>query len=196
MNQFYPPEAYEQLSCDVSKILLTADEIAQRVREIGAAISHDYDGLNPLIVGVLKGGVPFMADLQRTITIPIEVDFMSVSSYSSQSRDRGMVRMQKDLEEPINGRHVLFIEHIIDTGLTLNYLLRNLKARHPASLKVCVFFDKARRRLVDVPIAYKGFEVPDRFLVGYGLDFRERYRNLPYVGILKSEALHRTNNNS
>jgi hypoxanthine phosphoribosyltransferase len=137
-----------------------------------------------------------MADLLRMITIPIEIDFMAVSSYSKETRDRGLVRLQKDLDVAINGRHVLFVEHIIDTGLTINYLLRNLKARNPASLKVCALFDKSRRRLIDVPIAYKGFDLPDRFVVGYGLDFRERYRNLPFVGILKSEVLHAKNDSS
>jgi len=194
MNRYHPPEKYGNLNDDVSSILLSTEEIEQRVRELGESISQDYADLNPLLVGVLKGGVPFVADLLRMITIPIEIDFMAVSSYSKETRDRGLVRMQKDLDEPINGRHVLFIEHIIDTGLTINYLLRNLKARNPASLKVCALFDKSRRRLIDVPLAYKGFDLPDRFVVGYGLDFRERYRNLPYVGILKSEVFHATNN--
>ena len=194
MNRYHSPEKYGNLNDDVSSILLSTAEIEQRVRELGVSISEDYANLNPLLVGVLKGGVPFMADLLRMITIPLEIDFMAVSSYSTETRDRGLVRLQKDLDEPINGRHVLFIEHIIDTGLTINYLLRNLKARNPASLKVCVLFDKSRRRLIDVPLAYKGFDLPDRFVVGYGLDFRERYRNLPYVGILKSEVFHATNN--
>ncbi|KAA3659864.1 MAG: hypoxanthine phosphoribosyltransferase [Chloroflexi bacterium] len=187
---YFPPEKYGNLNDDVSRILLSTEEIEQRVRELGEEISQDYADLNPLLVGVLKGGVPFMADLLRMITIPIEIDFMAVSSYSKETRDRGLVRMQKDLDEPINGRHVLFVEHIIDTGLTINYLLRNLKARSPASIKVCALFDKSRRRLINLPLAYKGFDLPDRFVVGYGLDFRERYRNLPYVGILKSEVLH------
>lgn len=196
MNRYYPPEKYGQLNEDVSKILYSAEDLEQRVRELGAAISRDYGDLNPLLVGVLKGGVPFMADLLRLITIPIEVDFMSVSSYSKESRDKGLVRLEKDLEVPIDGRHVLFVEHVVDTGLTLNYLLRNLRARNPATLKVCVLFDKSRRRLIHLPIAYKGFDLPDRFFVGYGLDFRERYRNLPYVGTLKSEVLHASKNGS
>jgi hypoxanthine phosphoribosyltransferase len=131
-----------------------------------------------------------MADLLRVITIPIEMDFMAISSYSAESRDRGYVRIQKDLEEPLAGRHVLFVEHVIDTGLTLNYLLRNLKARNPASLKVCVLFDKSRRRLINLPLDYKGFDLPDLFAVGYGLDYRERYRNLPFVGALKPGVFH------
>jgi hypoxanthine phosphoribosyltransferase len=136
-------------------------------------------------VGVLKGVFPFMADLLRMITISVEVDFIAVSSYSADSRQQGLVRLQKDLEEPIGGRHVLFVEDVIDTGLTLSYLLRNLRARGPASLKVCALFDKSRRRLIDIPLQYKGFDLPDRFVVGYGLDYRERYRNLPFVGLLK-----------
>jgi hypoxanthine phosphoribosyltransferase len=136
-------------------------------------------------VGVLKGVFPFMADLLRMITISVEVDFIAVSSYSADSRQQGLVRLQKDLEEPIGGRHVLFVEDVIDTGLTLSYLLRNLQARGPASLKVCALFDKSRRRLIDIPLQYKGFDLPDRFVVGYGLDYRERYRNLPFVGLLK-----------
>lgn len=196
MNHYPPPEKFGKLHEDVSHILLSTEAIEQRVRELGEEISQDYADLNPLLVGVLKGGVPFMADLLRMITIPIEIDFISVSSYSKEARRKGLVRLTKDLDEPINGRHVLFVEHVIDTGLTLNYLLQSLIARDPASLKVCVLFDKSRRRLIDVPLAYKGFDLPDRFFVGYGLDFRERYRNLPYVGVLKSEVLHGQNNGS
>ena len=193
MRRYYPPESYGELNDDVSRILFSAEVIEQRVRELGQAISRDYAGLNPLLIGVLKGILPFMADLLRVITIPIEVDFMAISSYSTESRDRGFVRLQKDLEEPLAGRHVLFVEHVIDTGLTLNYLLRNLKARNPASLKVCVLFDKSRRRLIDLPLDYKGFDLPDLFAVGYGLDYQERYRNLPFVGALKAEVFHSRN---
>jgi hypoxanthine phosphoribosyltransferase len=190
MSGFHPPEAYGELNGAISKIIYSEADIDARIRELAAAIAADYAGKNPLLVGVLKGGVPFMADLLRMLTIHVEIDFVAVSSYSRAARDRGVVRLMKDLEEPINGRHVLFIEHIIDTGLTLNYLLRSLGARNPASLNVCVLFDKSRRRLVDVPIAYKGFDLPDRYYVGYGLDFREQYRNLPFVGTLKAEVLH------
>jgi hypoxanthine phosphoribosyltransferase len=193
VSRYYPPESYGELNDDVSRILFSAEVIEQRVRELGQAISRDYAGLNPLLIGVLKGILPFMADLLRVITIPIEVDFMAISSYSTESRDRGFVRLQKDLEEPLAGRHVLFVEHVIDTGLTLNYLLRNLKARNPASLKVCVLFDKSRRRLIDLPLDYKGFDLPDLFAVGYGLDYQERYRNLPFVGALKAEVFHSRN---
>ena len=155
---------------------------------MGQAIARDYEGCRPLLVGVLKGVFPFMSDLLRAITIPVEVDFMAIASYSAQARDQGLVRLQKDLEEPLDGRHVLFVEDVIDTGLTLNYLLRNLKARGPATLKVCTLFDKPQRRLVKIPIQYKGFDLPDRFVVGYGLDYRELYRNLPFVGLLKPEV--------
>lgn len=188
MSNYFPFEAYGELADGVSKVLFSADEIENRVREMGQAISQDYDGRFPLLIGVLKGVFPFMADLLRMITIPVEVDFMSVTSYSEVTREQGLVRLEKDLGEPINGRHVLFVEDVIDTGLTLNYLLRNLKARQPASLEVCTLFDKTRRRLIDIPIKYKGFDLPDRFVVGYGLDCREKYRNLPFVGLLKPEV--------
>ncbi len=174
---------------DVSEVLLSAAQIEQRVLELGQAISQDYAGLNPVLVGVLKGVLFFMADLLRAITIPVEVDFMAVSSYSPQSRDQGLVRLEKDLEIPLDGRHVLFIEDVIDTGLTLRYLLRNLRTRQPASMEVCVLFDKPHQRLINIPIKYKGFELPDRFVVGYGLDYRERYRNLPFLGLLKAQVL-------
>ena len=185
MSHYLAPEAYGELAAGIQEILISAEQIEQRVGELGQAISRDYEGCNPLLVGVLKGVFPFMADLLRMITIAVEVDFIAVSSYSADSRQQGLVRLQKDLEEPIGGRHVLFVEDVIDTGLTLSYLLRNLRARGPASLKVCALFDKSRRRLIDIPLQYKGFDLPDRFVVGYGLDYRERYRNLPFVGLLK-----------
>ncbi len=188
MSDYFPPEAYGELSDGIRKVLFSADEIQARVRELGQEIARDYDGRLPLLVGVLKGVFPFMADLARMITIPVEVDFMSIASYTEATREQGLVRIEKDLGEPINGRHVLFIEDVIDTGLTLNYLLRNLRARQPASLEVCALFDKGRRRLIDIPIKYKGFDLPDRFVVGYGLDCREKYRNLPFVGLLKPEV--------
>lgn len=188
MNR-YPIEAYGELIEEIQEVLFSAEEIERRVSEIGQAISRDYAGLNPLLVGVLKGVLFFMADLLRAITIPVEVDFIAVSSYTPEARDQGMVRLIKDLEIPIAGRHVLFVEDVIDTGLTLNYLLRSLRARGPASLEVCVLFDKRKHRLVDIPIKYKGFDLPDRFVVGYGLDHRERYRNLPFVGLLRPHIL-------
>jgi hypoxanthine phosphoribosyltransferase len=188
MMSWYPPEAYDELSADVDTILLTAEEIEQRVQEMGEEISRDYAGRTPLLVGVLKGVVPFMADLLRTITVPVEVDFMAVSSYTVEAREKGAVRLIKDLEAPITGRHVLFVEDIVDTGLTLSYLLRSLRARQPASLEVCVLFNKPKRRLIDIPLKYKGFDLPDRLVVGWGLDYRELYRNLPFVGLLKAEV--------
>lgn len=189
-----PLEAYDAYRGDIREVLLTADEIQQRVFEMGQTISHEYAGRPPLLVGVLKGVVPFMADLMRAITIPIEVDFMAISSYSAETRNRGAVRIEKDLTISVTDRHVLFVEDVVDTGLTLTYLLNNLRARGPASLEVCVLFDRAQRRLIDIPMKYKGFELPDRFVVGYGLDYRERYRNLPFVGVLQAHVLHNGGN--
>lgn len=181
---------HSELLEDISEVLISTAEIQERVQSMGETISRDYAGLNPLLVGVLKGVIFFMADLLRAITIPVEADFMAVSSYSVEARDRGFVRLLKDLDIPISGRHVLFVEDVVDTGLTLNYLLGNLRTRHPASLEVCALFDKPRHRLIDVPLKYRGFELPDRFVVGYGLDYRERYRNLPFVGLLSPQALY------
>lgn len=188
MSRFLPKDAYGELAEGISRVLFTAEQIEQRVLDLGKEVSRDYEGCRPLLVGVLKGVFPFMADLLRAITIPVEVDFIAIASYSASARDQGFVRLQKDLEEPISGRHVLFVEDVIDTGLTLSYLLRNLRSRGPASLQVCALFDKPERRLANIPIHYKGFELPDRFVVGYGLDYRELYRNLPFVGMLKPEV--------
>lgn len=174
---------------DISEIILTPEQIQQRVKELGEQISMDYDQLDPILIGVLKGVLIFMADLLRAITIPVEVDFMAISSYSQEARDKGLVRLVKDLETPISGRHVLFVEDMVDTGLTLNYLLRTLQMRQPASLNVCTIFNKQKLRLIDIPVKYKGFDLPDRFIVGYGLDHREKYRNLPFVGMLKPQSL-------
>lgn len=182
-------ERYGPIAADVQTVLLTSDQIQQRVAELGRAITEDFAGRNPLLLGVLKGVVFFMADLLRAIRIPVEVDFLAVASYSVETRSRGRVRLVKDLEADITGRHVLFVEDVIDTGLTLNYLLGTLRARQPASLEVCVLFDKPKKRLIDIPIRYKGFNLPDQFVVGYGLDHHERYRNLPFVGLLKASAL-------
>jgi hypoxanthine phosphoribosyltransferase len=181
-------KSYGGLAQDISEILYTTETIQQRVFELGGSISKDYRDKNPLVVGVLKGVVFFMADLLRAITIPVELDFIAVSSYSPESREQGLVRMVKDLEIPITGRHVIFVEDVIDTGLTLNYILRNLRTREPASLQVCTLFDKPDHRLIDLPVKYKGFDLPGYFVVGYGLDFREKYRNLPFVGVLKAEV--------
>jgi len=173
----------------ISDILIPEEMINRRVAEIGAAISQDYRNLDPLFIGVLKGVFFFMADLLRQVTIPVSVDFIAISSYSTEARNKGFVRLVKDLETSITGRHVLFIEDVVDTGLTLNYLLQNLKSRSPASLEVCTIFNKPHHRLVDLPLKYIGFDLPDRFVVGYGLDYRERYRNLPYVALLKAQTL-------
>jgi hypoxanthine phosphoribosyltransferase len=170
---------------DISEVVLTTEQIQQRVSELGQAISRDYLGLQPVVVGVLKGVLFFMADLLRSITIPLEMDILAVSSYSTEVRNMGYVRLLKDLDIPINGRHVLFVEDVVDTGLTLNYLLKNLRDRNPASLEVCVIFNKPGNRFIETPLKYKGFDLPDRFVVGYGLDYREKYRNLPFVGMLK-----------
>jgi len=180
-----PRKVYGAMGGDIQEIILSSEVLQSRISEIGRSISRDYLGLNPLLVGVLKGVLFFMADLLRNITVPVEMDFIAVSSYSSETRDQGYVRMVKDLEIPIYGRHVLFVEDVIDTGLTLNYILRNLRARQPASLEVCVLFNKPEHRLIDFPLKYKGFDLPDQFVVGYGLDYKEKYRNLPFVGSLK-----------
>jgi hypoxanthine phosphoribosyltransferase len=166
------------------EILISADRIAHRITELGSELDRDYAGRNPLFVGVLKGVIIFMADLIRTIKIPIEVDFIAVANYSPNSRDQGFVRLVKDLEIPIQNRHVIFVEDVVDTGLTLNYLLQNLYTRIPLSLEVCTLFNKPKHRLIELPIKYIGFDLPDKFVVGYGLDFHERYRNLPYLGVL------------
>jgi hypoxanthine phosphoribosyltransferase len=180
---------YGEQAEGVREILISEEELQRRVHEIAGEISRDYAGRNPLLVGVLKGVLFFMADLLQAIAIPAEIDFIAVSSYSPESRQQGVVRLVKDLEIPIDGRHVLFVEDVIDTGLTLNYILRNLRLRRPASLEVCVLFNKPDHRLIDIPLKYKGFDLPDRFVVGYGLDYRERYRNLPFIGLLKPEVL-------
>lgn len=184
---------YDAFAGDIQEILVTGEQIQDRVKEMGAQISEDYRLKCPVLVGVLKGVLFFMADLLRVITIPTEVDFLAVSSYSNEARNKGVVRLNKDLELPINHRHVLFVEDVIDTGLTLNYLLRNLREREPASLEVCVLFNKPGRRLIDIPLKYKGFDLPDRFVVGYGLDHDEKYRNLPFIGLLKPEAFQNPN---
>ena len=179
---------YGELAEGVGEILISEESLHQRVAEIAAQISIDYAGLNPLLVGVLKGVLFFMSDLLQGLTIHAEIDFMAVSSYSPETRQRGMVRLVKDLEIPIEGRHILFVEDVIDTGLTLNYILNNLRTRQPASLEVCVLFNKPNHRLIEIPTKYKGFDLPDRFVVGYGLDHEEKYRNLPFVALLKPEV--------
>jgi hypoxanthine phosphoribosyltransferase len=183
------PALFQAINTDIQEVFLSANEIQARITDLGAQISSDYAGKTPILVGALKGVLCFMADLIRSINIPIEVDFMAVSSYSNEARDRGVVRVIKDLDLPIIDRHVIFVEDVIDTGLTLNYLLRSLRTRGPASLEVCSLFNKPTRRLIDIPLRYKGFDLPDYFVVGYGLDYNENYRNLPYVGIVKPEII-------
>src|SRR5205809_2725498 len=168
----------------VGEILVQRDELAHRVRELGARITEDYRGRPLLLVGVLKGAVFFLSDLMRAIDVPCEVDFMAVASYGSSTDSSGVVRILKDLDATIEGKDVLIVEDIIDSGLTLSYLLRTLRARDPGSLEVCALLTKPERRKVDLPIRYTGFEIPNRFVIGYGLDHAERYRNLPYVAVL------------
>ncbi len=168
----------------IGEILVQPDDLKRKVREIGQQISADYAEKDLLLVCVLKGAVFFLADLMRHIDIPCEVDFMAVSSYGSETDSSGVVRILKDLDRPIAGRDVLIIEDIVDSGLTLQYLLRNLGAREPASLEVCALLTKPERRKVELPTRYVGFEIPDKFAIGYGLDVAERYRNLPYVAAL------------
>ena len=168
----------------LGQILVQPDELADRVRTLGEAISADYADREVLLVCVLKGAVFFLSDLMRGLAVPCQVDFMAVASYGSQTETSGVVRILKDLEAPIEGREVLIVEDIVDSGLTLQYLLRALQAREPASLEVCALLTKPERRKVDLPIRYVGFEIPNRFVVGYGLDHAERFRNLPYVAVL------------
>jgi hypoxanthine phosphoribosyltransferase len=176
-----------ELSAAVSEILIDEETLHSRIAELGAQISDDYRGEDLLLIGVLKGAIFFMADLMRSIDIPCEVDFMAISSYGAGIDSSGVVRILKDLDVSIEGRNVLVVEDIIDSGLTLSYLLRNLEARDPASLEVCALLTKPERRENDVACRYVGFEIPNRFVIGYGLDFAERYRNLPFVGVLRDE---------
>jgi hypoxanthine phosphoribosyltransferase len=174
---------------DVAEILLTESEIAAKVNELGARISADYSGRPLTLVSVLKGSLPFMADLMRAIEIPIRIDLMEVSSYGGTTTESsGLVRILKDLSASIAGEDVLIVEDIIDTGLTLNYLIRYLRGKGPASLRICTLLDKPARRLVEIPVDYTGFTIPDQFVVGYGLDYGEHYRNLRYVGVLRPEV--------
>jgi len=178
-----------ELERAVTEVLIEPEALQQRVTELGEEISHDYAGRDLLLVGVLKGAVFFMADLMRHLTIPCEIDFMAISSYGDSTDSSGVVRILKDLDINIEGRHVLVVEDIIDSGLTLSYLIRNLEAREPATLEICALLTKPERREIDVPVRYVGFEIPNRFVIGYGLDFAERYRNLPYVGVLDPAQL-------
>ena len=171
----------------IGEVLVPHEDLQRRVAELGAEISRDYEGRDLVMIGVLKGAVLFLADLMRQLTVPCEVDFMAVSSYGSSTDSSGVVRILKDLDAPIEGRDVLIVEDIIDSGLTLQYLLRNLRARNPGSLEVCALLTKPERRRVELPIRYVGFEIPNRYVIGYGLDYAQRYRNLSYVAALNEQ---------
>lgn len=174
----------------IVEVLITQDAIAQRVAAMGREVSAAFGDSLPLLVGVLKGSALFMADLVRHIDVPLEMDFMAVASYADPERRQssGAVRITKDLDCIVEGRDIILVEGIVDTGMTVGYILRNLKARQPRSIRLCTLMDKPARRIVDVTIDFRGFEIPDRFVVGYGLDFRQLYRNLPYIGVLSGEA--------
>lgn len=176
------------LANDVGEVLLTEHDVRAKVTELALHLSADYADRELILVSVLKGSLPFMADLMRAMTIPVQIDLMEVSSYGAATEPSGLVRILKDLSSSIEGRDVLIVEDIIDTGLTLNYLLRYLRGKNPRSIHICTLLDKPARRLVDIPIDYRGFTIPDRFVVGYGLDYGEYYRNLPFIGVLKPEV--------
>jgi hypoxanthine phosphoribosyltransferase len=184
-----PNVSQTELERGVAEVLIEEDLLRARIGELGEEISRDYQGRELLLIGVLKGAVFFMADLMRQLTVPCEIDFMAISSYGASTDSSGVVRILKDLDINIEGRQVLVVEDIIDSGLTLSYLIRNLEARQPASLEVCALLTKPDRRAIDVPVRYVGFEIPNRFVIGYGLDFAERYRNLPYVGVLDPDLV-------
>ena len=173
---------------DIEEVLITAEQIQDKIRELAKQVTEDYRDKDVLLVGVLKGAFVFMADLAREIKLPIEFDFMAVSSYGSSTKSSGVVRILKDLDYEITGRHVLLVEDIIDSGLTISYLLRYLEARRPASLEICSLFWKKGEQAVPMEVKYPGFEIPPVFVVGYGLDYAEKYRNLPYIGVLKPGA--------
>ena len=170
---------------DIERVLLSEEQLRQRVRELGEEISKEYAGKEILMIGVLRGAVMFMADLARAIDVPVMIDFMAVSSYGTSTSSSGIVRILKDLDEEVAGKHVLIVEDIIDSGLTLSYLVDNIKSRQPASVRICTLLNKPERRKVDLEVNYNGFTVPDEFVVGYGLDYAEKYRNVPFIGILK-----------
>jgi hypoxanthine phosphoribosyltransferase len=181
--------AQTELEAAVGEVLIDEDALAGRITELAEEVSNDYAGRDLLLIGVLKGAVFFMADLMRQISVPCEVDFMAISSYGGSTDSSGVVRILKDLDINIRDRDVLVVEDIIDSGLTLQYLMRNLRSREPSSLEVCALLTKPERREIEVPVRYVGFEIPNRFVIGYGLDFGERYRNLPYVGVLNERLM-------
>jgi hypoxanthine phosphoribosyltransferase len=178
-----------ELEAAVGEVLIDEEALAARISELADDVSTDYAGRDLLLIGVLKGAVFFMADLMRQITVPCEVDFMAISSYGGSTDSSGVVRILKDLDINIRDRDVLVVEDIIDSGLTLQYLMRNLRSREPKSLEVCALMTKPARREIEIPVRYVGFEIPNRFVIGYGLDFAERYRNLPYVGVLNESVI-------
>ncbi|MFK7696877.1 hypoxanthine phosphoribosyltransferase [Paenibacillus sp. HJGM_3] len=173
---------------DIQEIIFTEEQIQRKVAELGETLSQDYEGRNPLVICVLKGAFIFMADLVKRMTIPLELDFMAVSSYGASTKSSGVVKIIKDLDVPVEGRNVLIVEDIIDSGLTLSYLIDVLERRNARSISVVTLFDKPARRTVELEPDYKGFTIPDAFVVGYGLDYAEKYRNLPYIGVLKPEV--------
>lgn len=175
------------LEKDIDRVFFSGEELQARVREIGAQIAKDYEGKDPLFVGVLKGSFVFMADLMRSVDLYCDIDFMAVSSYGSGTTTTGAVKINKDLTYSVEGRHIILIEDILDSGVTLSYLRKYIEARKPASVRICTLLDKPARRRADIQPDYVGFECPDAFIVGYGLDYAERYRNLPYIGVLKSQ---------
>jgi hypoxanthine phosphoribosyltransferase len=188
-----PVTRQPQLEEDVAAILITEEQIRAKVAELGAQLSADYAGRSLTLVSVLKGSLPFMADLMRQISVPVTIDLMEVSSYGGPSTETsGLVRILKDLSASIEGKDVVIVEDIIDTGLTLNYLVRYLRGKNPRSLRICALLDKPARRLVEIAINYRGFTIPDQFVVGYGLDYGEHYRNLPFIGVLKPEVYSAT----
>lgn len=187
-NRGYLIDEVTKMVQDVKHILYSEEVLAQKVEELGSRIAEDYRGKDLLVIGVLKGANVFMGDLIRKIDIPMQIDFIAASSYGHSTESSGVVKIIKDLDYSIEGKHVLLVEDIIDTGLTLKYLTENFNSRKPASLKICTLLDKPERRKADIDVAYKGFDIPDEFIVGYGIDFAEKYRNLPYVATLKEEV--------
>ncbi len=173
------------LHSDIDEVVLSAEQIKSRVIELGLELEKDYQGKSPLFVGILRGAIMFLADITRACQLPLAVDFIAVASYGSSTRSSGVVRILKDLDEDLRGRHVILVEDILDTGLTLNYLIKNMRTRQPASLEICALLVKQGKQKVILEPRYQGFKVEDKFVVGYGLDYDERYRNLPYVGTLK-----------
>jgi hypoxanthine phosphoribosyltransferase len=184
--------ARSKMTDDVAEILVSTEQIAAKVHELGAQIAADYQGKDLVLVSILKGALPFLADLMRATQIPLALDFLEVSSYGSGTESSGAVRILKDLANPIEGRNVLVVEDILDTGHTLSYVFDHLRSQRPSSVRLCVLLDKPARRVIPIDIDYRGFEIPDKFVIGYGLDYAERYRNLPFVGVLKPEVYTRS----